>query len=144
MSADEIIALLGLEPHPEGGFYRETWRHRPAGEERGVGTSIYFLLREGEMSRWHRVDATEIWHYYGGASLRLDVVEEGGEGMSHRLGPALADGEQPQFVVPAGAWQSAVSTGAWTLVGCTVSPAFSFDGFEMAPEGWSPPTWSRD
>lgn len=137
--ADAVIAALGLAPHPEGGFYRETWRHRPeAAETRGAGTAIYYLLRAGEVSAWHRVDAAEIWHHYAGAPLMLSVSEDGNQVNRHRLGPDLAAGERPQRVVPAGAWQSAESLGAWTLVGCTVSPAFEFAGFELAREGWTP------
>lgn len=137
--ADAVIAALGLAPHPEGGFYRETWRHRPGGKDaRGAGTAIYYLLQAGEVSAWHRVDATEIWHHYAGAPLLLAVSEDGSQVNRQRLGPDLAAGERPQLVVPAGAWQSAESLGAWTLAGCTVSPAFEFAGFELAPEGWAP------
>jgi hypothetical protein len=123
-------------PHPEGGHFRETWRDEPGPTgPRGHGTAIYFLLQEGERSHWHRVDATEIWHYYAGDPLELCV--EGAE--PALLGPDIGAGQRPQLTVPAGAWQSARTTGAYTLLGCTVSPAFDFDGFELAPPGWEPP-----
>lgn len=140
LTADEIIALLGLEEHPEGGHYAETWRHAAGEGERGAGTAIYFLLQAGERSHWHRVDADEIWHWYRGAPLALHVSEDGATRRDLLLGPDLAGGQAPQIVVPAGAWQAAESQGAWTLVGCTVSPAFEFRGFELAPPGWSPGT----
>jgi predicted cupin superfamily sugar epimerase len=134
LEAPDIVALLDLQPHPEGGWFRETWR-APARADggRATGTAIYFLLAEGQRSHWHRVDATEIWHFYAGAPLELAIVRT-----RLLLGADLAAGERPQHVVPAGAWQSAWSLGAWTLVGCTVSPAFDFAGFELAPPGWEP------
>lgn len=128
-AADELIARLALQPHPEGGHYRETWRDTPAAGARGAGTAIYFLLRAGEESHWHRVDAVEIWHYYQGATLVLWIDDE----QPIELGPWT-----PQVIVPANAWQRAKSTGEYTLVGCTVSPAFEFSGFEMAPPDWHP------
>lgn len=138
MTADDIIRQLGLQPHPEGGHYRETFRDAPpAGATRAASTAIYFLLRAGERSRWHRVDAAEVWHYYAGAPLKLDINQDA-RASTIRLGPDLAAGELPQAVVPAGAWQQAESLGAWTLVGCTVAPGFEFAGFEMAPEGFDP------
>ena len=142
MTADEIIAALGLEPHPEGGWYRETYRHAAADGGRGACTAIYFLLKRGEVSAWHRVtDADEIWHWYAGAPLTLRIAgSESTETLT--LGPSLGAGERPQAVVPANAWQSAESQGDWTLVGCTVAPAFDFSGFEMASPGWSPGTQS--
>ena len=138
LSADEIIQLLDLQPHPEGGHYRETWRADASTGERAAGTAIYFLLKSGEVSKWHRVDAAEIWHWYAGAALELKISEGGQESEAHTLGPTLEDGQAPQVIVPPNAWQSAQSLGAWTLVGCTVSPAFEFSGFEMAPDGWRP------
>lgn len=138
LTADQIVAKLGLAPHPEGGAYRETFRHAPAGGGRGAMTAIYYLLREGEVSHWHRVDAAEIWHYYAGAKLELALSSDGKTRTTHILGPALDKGEAPQIVVPDSHWQSARSLGAWTLVGCTVGPAFDFAGFEMAPPGWAP------
>ena len=137
-SAQEIIERLALAPHPEGGHYRETWREDAPQGERGAGSAIYYLLRSGERSHWHRVDAAEIWHYYAGAALTLSVSVDMGKTEELRLGADLASGERPQAIIPKGAWQSAVSLGAWTLVGCTVSPAFEFAGFEMAPSDWSP------
>ena len=138
MTPEEIIRVLGLAPHPEGGHYVETWRDAPADGSRGSGTAIYYLLCAGEVSGWHRVDAAEMWHWYAGAPLALSVSEAGGPVRTLRLGTDLAAGERPQILVPVGAWQSAESVGAWTLVGCTVSPAFVFSGFEMAPPGWRP------
>ncbi|MES2712149.1 MAG: cupin domain-containing protein [Pseudomonadota bacterium] len=133
LPASGVIAALALRPHPEGGHYREVWRDVPAQGGRGAGTAIYYLLAAGERSHWHRVDAAEAWHWYAGAALELGI----GTAM-HRLGPDLGAGEQPFALVVAGEWQAARSLGAWTLVGCTVSPAFDFAGFEMAPPGWAP------
>lgn len=138
MKPQEIIATLGMLPHPEGGHFVETWRDVPAGGGRGVGTAIYYLLQAGERSHWHRVDAAEIWHWYAGAPLELALSLDGCGFEVTTLGGDLLAGARPQLVVPAGAWQSASSTGEWTLVGCTVSPAFEFSGFEMAPSGWMP------
>lgn len=138
-TAAEIIGALGLQPHPEGGHYRETYRHAPTDGGRGAMTAIYYLLEVGDVSAWHRVtDADEIWHYYAGAPLALTLSPNGHDAEAHRLGPDLAQAQKPQVVVPAGCWQTAESLGAWTLVGCTVGPAFSFDGFEMAPPDWRP------
>lgn len=133
MTAAEIVALLDLAPHPEGGWYRQTFRDPAGPEGRGASTAIYFLLEAGQESRWHRVDAAEVWHFHAGAPLLLTIGT-----VEHRLGVDLAAGERPQAVVPAGAWQKARSRGAWTLVGCTVAPGFEFAGFEMAPEGVDP------
>ncbi|MDJ0386689.1 cupin domain-containing protein [Roseomonas sp. E05] len=138
LPAAAVIAALGLAPHPEGGHYREIWRDRPADGGRGAGTAIYFLLAAGERSHWHRVDAAEAWHWYAGASLRLSLAGDSGGRIEHRLGPDLGRGEAPFAVVPPGGWQAAESLGAWTLVGCTVSPAFDFAGFTLAPPGWEP------
>jgi len=139
MTADEVIAALGLAQHPEGGWYRETYRHAAAARGRGAGTAIYYLLKAGERSAWHRVtDADEIWHWYAGAPLELRIAPDGQAAETKRLGPAVTEGERPQQLVPANAWQAAQSLGAWTLVGCTVTPAFEFAGFEMAPAGWEP------
>ena len=138
MTPEEIIATLGMKPHPEGGHYVETWRHAAVDGARGAGTAIYFLLQAGERSHWHRVDAAEIWHWYAGAPLELSMAVEGEAVKVTTLGHDLASGARPQVIVPAGVWQSAVSLGAWTLTGCTVSPAFEFSGFEMAPPGWTP------
>ena len=136
--AAEIIAQLGLKPHPEGGYYRETFRDsRTDADGRARSTAIYFLLPRGERSHWHRIDAVEIWHYYAGHALTLKIADDDGQ-WSFRLGPNLAAGEQPQAVVPPDTWQAAESTGDWTLVGCTVAPGFDFATFEMAPKDWEP------
>jgi predicted cupin superfamily sugar epimerase len=140
LPAEEVVRLLGLLPHPEGGAYRETFRAPAPDGGRGASTAIYYLLRFGELSAWHRVDADEVWHHYAGAPLELSFSDNG-ERSVLRLGKDLAAGERPQVVVPAGVWQSARplgSPGDWTLVGCTVAPAFQFSGFEMAPPGWEP------
>lgn len=141
MTPEKLIDLLGLQPHPEGGRYVETWRS-PAGPDdpRGAVTVIYFLLRAGENSHWHKVDATEIWFWHGGAPLELSICDDapGAAIRSLRLGMDLAAGERPQGVVPPHAWQAARSLGDWSLVGCAVAPAFQFSGFTLAPPGWSP------
>lgn len=139
MDADEVIGRLGLTPHPEGGWYRQTWRHDPGDGTRGAGTAIYFLLATGERSHWHRVDADEIWHHYAGDPLQLHTWNESGSCNTTMLGSDIAAGHEPQARVPPHVWQSAETTGAWTLVGCTVSPAFEFDHFELAPPDWRPP-----
>jgi predicted cupin superfamily sugar epimerase len=136
VTADEIIARLGLQPHPEGGHFREMYR--AADTPRGASTAIYFLLKAGERSHWHRVDADEIWHHYAGAPLDLSLSDDGKTVRHLRLGSDLAIGELPQGVVPRNVWQAARSLGHWTLVGCTVAPAFRFEGFELAPPGWAP------
>jgi predicted cupin superfamily sugar epimerase len=137
-SADDIIRLLDLQPHPEGGHFRETFRDPAAGASgRAHSTAIYFLLEAGEISRWHRVDAAELWHWYAGAPLLLTVADASGR-HDIRLGIDLNAGERPHAVVPARSWQQAQSLGAWTLVGCTVAPAFEFAGFELAPAGFEP------
>lgn len=137
-SADAVIARLNLKPHPEGGHYAETWRHEAGGGGRGAGTAIYYLLRAGERSHWHRVDATEIWHFYAGEPLVLRLSEDGRGERAATLGPDVAAGQAPQLIVPPHCWQAAEPVGEWSLVGCTVSPAFDFAGFEMAPMGWNP------
>ena len=138
MTADEIVRLLGLQPHPEGGQFRETFRDTAGTAGRAVSTAIYYLLRAGEVSHWHRVDAAEVWHFYAGAPLSLSISANGHDVTSHHLGPNLTTGQRPQIAVPAGAWQAATSLGAWTLAGCTVAPGFDFAGFEMAPPDWRP------
>src|SRR5665648_694553 len=138
MTADEVIAHLELAPHPEGGWFRETFRDAPGHQGRPHSTAILFLLKAGEVSRWHRVDVVEVWHWYGGAPLMLEVSDDAGTRDAYRRGGDLLAGEHPQGVVPAGAWQSAHSLGAWTLIGCTVAPGFDFAGFELAPEGFEP------
>lgn len=138
MSPDDIIDRLKLKPHPEGGWYRETWRAGAGAGARAAGTAIYFLLKRDERSHWHRVDAAEIWHYYAGAPLTLEISVDGLSVDERRLGADLAAGEAPQIIAPPGAWQAARSRGDWTLVGCTVSPGFEFDRFELAPPDWRP------
>ncbi|MEP3113339.1 cupin domain-containing protein [Nisaea sp.] len=134
-----IVAKLGMQPHPEGGYYAETWRDAPDDGSRGTMTQIYYLLPVGEVSAWHRVtDATEIWHHYAGAPLVLTLSPNGHDAEAHHLGPDVLAGQKPQVVVPEGWWQAAESLGEWTLAGCTVAPAFDFSGFEMAPPDWRP------
>ena len=138
ISASDVIRLLALEPHPEGGHFRETFRDTDEGA-RAASTAIYFLLARGERSHWHRVDAAEVWHYYAGAPLALEIAaREQGPIERVTLGADLTAGERPQAVVPPGAWQAAESLGDWTLVGCTVAPGFEFTGFELAPKDWEP------
>ena len=137
--AARLIELLGLKPHPEGGHYREMFRDAGA---RAHSTAIYFLLRACECSRWHRVDAAEVWHFYRGDPLELGIAETGGRAARHRLGNAIERGERPQIVVPPHAWQCARALGGYTLVGCTVAPGFEFSRFEMAPDGFTPEGWS--
>ncbi len=136
VTAEEIIAQLGLRPHPEGGHFVETFR--APGPGRSAGTAIYFLLKAGERSHWHRVDADEIWHHYAGAPLELSMSDDGRSVRHLRLGSDFGIGEQPQATIPRHVWQAARSLGAWTLVGCTVAPAFEYSGFELAPPGWTP------
>jgi predicted cupin superfamily sugar epimerase len=138
-TAAETIARLDLKPHPEGGHYRETFRDSSVDTGgRSRSTAIYFLLARGERSHWHRVDAVEVWHYYAGDALILQIADEHGQ-RKVKLGADLAAGGVPQAVVPAYAWQAAESSGEWTLVGCTVAPGFEFETFELAESGWSPP-----
>lgn len=145
LSAPEIIELLKLEPHPEGGFYRQT--HKGPEDEAGrpQSTAIYYLLEAGDCSAWHRVlDAEEIWHFYAGGPLALTMSQNGHDAESHHLGPDLLAGQRPQIVVPPNCWQTAETLGPWTLVGCTVVPGFVFSSFEMAPKDWRPtPRLSR-
>ena len=138
MTAEQIISMLQLSPHPEGGHYRQTWV--ADGPGRAAGTAIYFLLSAGEVSHWHRVDAAEIWHFYAGAPIILSLSDtDEGPARDVTLGPDLTAGQRPQVIVPQHHWQSARSTGGWTLVGCTVSPGFQFKGFELAAPGFDIP-----
>lgn len=130
MTADEIIRTLNLQPHPEGGWFRETFRD-------AASTAIYYLLKDGERSHWHRIASAEIWHWHAGAPLELRIAD-GVQRKTHVLGPAVRQDQRPQAVVPPHAWQAARSLGEFTLVGCTVAPAFDFATFEMAPPGWTP------
>jgi uncharacterized protein len=140
LTAAEIVRQLDLIPHPEGGHFRETFRdHRLIEGGRSASTAIYFLLARGERSHWHRIDVTEVWHFYAGAPLLLETAAGEGAAVTRvTLGPDLAADEHPQAIVRAGAWQAAESRGAWTLVGCTVAPGFAFERFELAPKGWRP------
>lgn len=136
--AKDVIFTLGMQPHPEGGWYAQTFEDQSkTADGRARSTAIYYLLEAGQASHWHRVDAVEVWHFYAGAPLRLSISD--GNTIDERiLGADLDAGQRPQVVVPAEAWQSAVSTGEWTLVGCTVAPGFRFSGFELADKNWAP------
>jgi len=140
LTAADLIRLLDLKPHPEGGHFRETFRDaRRLDGSRAASTAIYFLLAQGERSHWHRLDATEVWHWHAGAPLVLELAaHDHGPVNRMTLGPDLAAGQRPQAIVPARTWQAAASLGEWTLVGCTMAPGFEFAGFELAPEGWNP------
>jgi predicted cupin superfamily sugar epimerase len=141
LSAGDIIRLLDLQPHPEGGHFRETFRDPHANAEgRAASTAIYFLLEAGEVSRWHRVDAAEVWHWYAGAPLELCMAKNDRITAKLILGSSLGDGQRPQAVVPAHHWQNARTLGAWTLVGCTVAPGFEFSRFELADATFQPTT----
>jgi predicted cupin superfamily sugar epimerase len=138
-TAVDVIRALGLKPHPEGGWYAETWRAPSEPGERPASSAILYLLQAGELSHWHRVDANEIWQFSAGHALGLRVAAAADAPVRrHRLGGDITAGDEPQVIIPAGAWQAATTLGDWTLVGCIVAPAFSFDGFELAPEGWEP------
>ncbi|MBV9114603.1 MAG: cupin domain-containing protein [Hyphomicrobiales bacterium] len=139
LSAEELIRELQLAPHPEGGWYCESYRDTQASSDgRARSTAIYFLLKAGEASHWHRIDASEIWLWHAGASLELSISTDGLKTHAHRLGVDIAAGERPQAVVPPHSWQSAKSLGEWTLVSCVVAPGFLFSAFEMAAYGWRP------
>ena len=139
LCADEVISELGLSPHPEGGWYRESFRDKTiSADGRARSTAIHFLLKSGETSHWHRIDAVEIWLWHAGAPLALAISTDGEGSQTPRLGVDLAAGERPQAVVPARAWQSAKSLGDWTLVSCVVAPGFEFSDFELAAPGWRP------
>lgn len=137
LGANEIIRMLGLRPHPEGGHFVEMYR--TPGEGRGACTTIYYLLQADELSAWHRVDADEVWAWHAGGPLSLTLSPPDGKGAeAYILGPDLRAGQRPHHVVPKGHWQTAESLGAWTLVSCFVAPGFDFAGFELAPDGWRP------
>jgi predicted cupin superfamily sugar epimerase len=138
LGPQEIVRMLGMQPHPEGGWYVETFRDPDEVDGRSRSTAIYFLLEAGQVSEWHRVDAVEVWHWHAGAPLALSISVDGETASAMHLGPDLRAGQRPQGIVPARAWQAAESLGAWTLVGCTVAPGFRFEGFELAPPGWFP------
>ncbi len=138
LSAAEVIRRLELKPHPEGGHFRETFRDsRTVEGGRAASTAIYFLLAHGERSHWHRIDAVEVWHWHAGKALALPIAS-GNKIQTLELGPGLESEAKPQAIVPANAWQMAVSLGDWTLCGCTVAPGFEFKHFELAPKGWTP------
>ncbi|SDR27999.1 cupin domain-containing protein [Pseudovibrio sp. Tun.PSC04-5.I4] len=137
-SAEDIITALKMIEHPEGGYYAETFRDTEGPVGRGYSTAIYYLLKKGQKSHWHKIDAIETWHYYGGAPLLLSISSEAEGRTDLTLGMDIMKGERPQGIVPRQAWQSAQSLGEWTLVGCTVAPGFLFEGFELAPENWEP------
>ena len=134
--ADALIEHLQLAPHPEGGWYRQTWVG-PMRDGRPSGTAILFLLKAGERSHWHRIDAGEIWLWHEGAPVRLSIGQE--QARHHLLGPDVLGGQMPQVIVPEGWWQAAESLGAYSLVSCTVSPGFRFEGFELAAPDWTLP-----
>jgi predicted cupin superfamily sugar epimerase len=139
-AATAVVSALGMTQHPEGGWYVERWRAPSRDGHRSAGSAILYLLAAGERSHWHRVDAAEVWQWSAGEPLELRVWAEGDAAVTTiRLGADIASGETPQAVVPAGAWQAARPLGAWALVGCIVTPAFDFAGFELAPAGWEPP-----
>ena len=140
MTPQDIVRRLRLAPHPEGGWYRETWRATASQEgERAAGTAIYYLLEEGQRSHWHRIDSAEVWHFHAGAPLLLEIApDDSGSVTALPLGVDLAVGEEPQRIVPGGWWQAARPVGGWSLASCTVSPGFLFEHFEMAPKGWRP------
>jgi predicted cupin superfamily sugar epimerase len=138
-STADLIAALSLEPHPEGGWYRETWRAEAAPGERASATAIHFLLEEDQRSHWHRVDAAELWLWHAGHPLTLSMAQnDAGPASAITLGGDVLTGQAPQAIVPAGWWQAASPQGGWVLVSCVVSPGFAFSGFELAPEGWAP------
>ncbi|MCU0881325.1 MAG: cupin domain-containing protein [Hyphomonadaceae bacterium] len=140
MPASEVIQVLGMQRHPEGGWYVETFRSSdgPDATGRGWMTAILFLLEAGEVSHWHRVDAVECWFWQAGGPLALSISEDGQSARALQLGPNLRAGQNLQGIVPAHAWQAAETLGAWTLVSCTVAPGFRFEGFELAPPDWFP------
>ena len=137
LAAKDVIFTLGMRPHSEGGWYARTFEDGDKADGRARSTAIYYLLEAGQNSHWHRIDAVEVWHYYAGAPLKLRI-SDGTSVDEHVLGPNIEAGERPQVVVPTRTWQSAVSAGAWTLVGCTVAPGFEFSGFELADKDWAP------
>jgi predicted cupin superfamily sugar epimerase len=139
--ADRVAEALGLEPHPEGGRYRQTWAAPAPVGERPSATAIHFLLARGERSHWHRVDAHEVWLWHAGGPLALSLAAtEAGPARVVRMGGDALGGESPQAVVSAGWWQAARPLGDWALVSCVVAPGFGFEGFELAPAGFDIPS----
>jgi predicted cupin superfamily sugar epimerase len=133
-----IVDALGMTPHPEGGWFVETWRASAPLGERAAASAILYLLASGQASQWHRVDAAEIWQWSAGEPLELRIAHTGRPVEVVTLGPDAVSGHSPQAVVLAGEWQAARPLGGWALVGCIVAPAFEYEGFELAPEGWEP------
>lgn len=132
LGGNEIIRLLDLAPHPEGGHYGETYRSADL-------SVIYYLLQASEISAWHRVEMEEAWAWHAGGPLALSIATPAGENTrAMHLGPDLRSGQRPHAVVPSGHWQTAETLGAWTLVSCMVGPAFQFEKFELAPPDWKP------
>lgn len=143
--AHALIAALELAPHPEGGWYRETWRAEAPDGRRGAATAIHFLLEAGQRSHWHRVDATELWLFHAGSALLLETAADAAGPVDPvRLGPDVAAGQSPQRIIPPDHWQAATADRGWALVSCIVAPAFEFAGFELAPPGWAPGTRQGD
>jgi predicted cupin superfamily sugar epimerase len=138
LSVEDVVAALGLEPHPEGGYFRETFRQDPGDGSRGSMTAIYYMPPVDRPSRWRVIDVDEVWTYHAGAPLTLSLSHDGRTVETHRLGTDFANGEKPQAVVPKGVWASAVSHGGWSLVGGICAPAFLYEGFRMAPPDWQP------
>ena len=137
--ATMLIQALGLQPHPEGGWYRETWRAEGVDGARSPATAVLYLLEEGQRSRWHKVDATEMWLFHAGSSLKLQIApSEGGPILTTRLGADVLAGDEPQLRIEPYQWQSAEADRGWGLISCLVVPGFEFSGFTMAPDGWSP------
>jgi hypothetical protein len=128
---ESLITTLDLAPHPEGGWYRRTWVAESAGTDRPTGSAILYLLLSGESSAAHRIDATEMWHFYAGDPLELRREWPDGRIDTDVMGPDIEAGQLPQLVVPPGVWQSARPLGRYSLMGATVSPAFTFEGFEL-------------
>ena len=138
LTASEIVGLLGLEPHIEGGFYKQTFADVPGASGRPHSTLIYYLLTDRQSGAWHRVDSAEVWHWYAGAPMTIGISRDGKSVTEHKLGNDLVAGERPQVVIPSHAWQQATCLGEWSLVGCTVAPGFQFSKFEQAEPGWAP------
>lgn len=144
VSAEDVVRLLKLQPHPEGGYYRETFRDpTQVRNGRAASTAIYFLLVGGQETRWHRIDSVEVWHWYAGAAFDLEINNGVEIRDAIRLGGDLARGERPQAIVPAHFWQRSRSLGGWSLAGCTVAPGFDFSTFEIAASSFAPTSQRR-
>jgi len=142
MTADDLIQALSLEPHPEGGWFRETWRAEAEPGERAAASAVLYVLQPGQRSNWNRVDAHEMWLWHGGDPLDVSIAEsDSGPVRTVRLGGRITTGEQPQLIVPAGWWESAepaAGDAGYALISCIVAPAFEYSGFELAVPGWAP------